>query len=147
MYLAVPNIERLMAKFPQLSSPEHGGITGNPTKAALDPAKAPWFVAAYRAEQIQSHDRAELPVTHQELIQKYNPGGRVHFDHVHEQLIWIKTNHAVWESFELERVHRNQEEQLGRRRQERLGQEILGARPLAFGFLPEWLRLEVGCCR
>ena len=90
------NIERLMAKFPQLSSPEHGSITGNPTKAALDPAKAPWFVAAYLAEQIQSHDSAKLPVTHQELIQKYNPGGRVHYNHVHEQLIWIKTNHAGW---------------------------------------------------
>lgn len=90
------NIERLMLKFPQLSDPELGGITGNPLEAALDPAKAPWFVAALLAERMQNRDEKKQPVTHQDLIQSYNPGGKVHFNHVHDQLIWIKTNHGGW---------------------------------------------------
>lgn len=90
------NIERLMSEFPQLRNPEMGNITGNALEAALQPAKAPWFVAALLAERIRERDRVGLPVTHQDLIQNFNPGGKPHFIHVHDQLVWIKQHHAGW---------------------------------------------------
>lgn len=90
------NIERLMQAFPQLSDPALGGITSNALKAALLPDKAAWLVAAFLAERIQQQEAAGQPVTHQDLIQTYNPGGERHFKHVYEQLIWIKNHHAGW---------------------------------------------------
>ncbi len=90
------NIEHLMQSCPQLSDPAMGNITGNALRAALSPQKAPWFVAALLAESISRREASGLPVTHQALIQDYNPGGKTHFNHVHEQLIWIKSHHAGW---------------------------------------------------
>ncbi|HIA54181.1 MAG TPA: hypothetical protein EYN91_19180 [Candidatus Melainabacteria bacterium] len=90
------NIERLMQSYPQLNDPELGNIAGNPLRAALNPEKAPWFVAALLAENISRREASGLPITHQALIQDYNPGGKAHFNHVHEQLIWIKSHHAGW---------------------------------------------------
>lgn len=90
------HIERLITKFPQLSDPQLGNIKGNPLEAALNPAKAPWFVAALLAERIAECDAAKIQVTHQDLIQHYNPGGKTHFDNVHRQILWIKNHHAGW---------------------------------------------------
>lgn len=90
------NIEHLMQSCPPLSDPAMGNITGNALKAALNPQKAPWFVAALLAESIRRREAAGLPITHQALIQDYNPGGKAHFNNVHEQLIWIKSHHVGW---------------------------------------------------
>lgn len=92
----VRHIRHLMEKYPQLGNPEQGAITGDPFKAALEPAKAPWFVAAYLAEKIQHREAHGQTVSHQELIQDYNPGGRKHFENVHKQILWIKANHDGW---------------------------------------------------
>jgi hypothetical protein len=91
--MQIRNIERLIGSFPQLSDKNLGAIDGNAVQAATSKDKAPWFVAAYLAEKIRDLEKSGLPVTHAALIQKYNPGGKVHADHVHDQLIWIKTNH------------------------------------------------------
>jgi hypothetical protein len=90
------NVERLMQSYPQLSDPALGNITGNALQHALSPQKAPWFVAALLAENISRRETAGLPITHQELIQDYNPGGKEHFKNVHDQLIWIKSHHSGW---------------------------------------------------
>jgi len=94
--MQVRHIRSLFENFPQLRNPEEGAITGDPFKAALDPAKAPWFVAAYLAEKIQQREAHGETVSHQDLIQDYNPGGSKHFENVHKQLLWIKTHHHGW---------------------------------------------------
>ncbi len=92
----VRHIRRLMESFPQLRNSEQGAIMGDPFKAALDPAKAPWFVAAYLAEKIQQREAHGDIISHQSLIQDFNPGGSKHFENVHKQLLWIKTHHRGW---------------------------------------------------
>lgn len=90
------NIDRLISNFPQLSDEKQGAIKGNPLEAALSPSKAPWFVAALLAERIQQLESTNQPITHNDLIQYYNPGGKPHFENVHKQLLWIKNHHSGW---------------------------------------------------
>jgi hypothetical protein len=87
------HVARLIEKFPQLSDPQLGHITGNKVQALLDKSKAPWFVAAYLAESIKDLEGAKRPVTNASLIQKYNNGGEVHHNNVMKQLDWIKKHH------------------------------------------------------
>ena len=92
----VRHVKRLIESFPQLRDPAQGAITGDPFKAALDPAKAPWFVAAYLAEKIQHRESHGQTISHQALIQDFNPGGQTHFENVHGQIMWIKSHHRDW---------------------------------------------------
>lgn len=94
--IQVRHIRRLIDTFPQLRDPEQGAVSGDPFKAALEPTKAPWFVAAYLAEKIRQREEHGKPVSHQELIQDFNPGGRAHFENVHKQILWIKSHHRDW---------------------------------------------------
>jgi hypothetical protein len=76
--MQIRNIDALVEKYPGLKQ------LGDPLKAALDPAKAPFFVAAYLANQAESIDAynkqhstsagfTNIPINADTLAYRYNP--------------------------------------------------------------------------
>lgn len=94
------NIDRLIAKYPQLTDSELGGFDAKHAyRDAIKPDKASWLAAAYFAEEAERLEAlGQKNISHRDLIKSYNPGANLDFQfkRIHEQLIHIKQHHPIF---------------------------------------------------
>ncbi|MGH9553982.1 MAG: hypothetical protein ACRD3W_31680, partial [Terriglobales bacterium] len=98
--MMVSNIRHLVAKYPQLTDPERGGIDPDHIlEDAIKPKQAAWLAAAYLADQAETlEQQGHKTITHHDLIKSYNSQADLNdqFKLIHQQLLEIKQHHPLF---------------------------------------------------